>query len=86
MLSAAVLLTAFASAFAYNDGLPRSTPEAEGVDPQVISQFFSDLDKSGLEVHSIMIIRHGKVIAEHWWQTHMTPDSHYTLLWDMLRT
>ena len=67
MLSAAVLLTAFASAYAYNDGLPRSTPEAEGVDPQAIIQFFSDLDQSGLEVHSIMILRHGKVIAEHWW-------------------
>ena len=67
MLSAAVLLTAFASAYAYNDGLPRSTPEAEGVDPQAIVQFFSDLDQSGLEIHSIMILRHGKVIAEHWW-------------------
>ncbi len=67
MLSAAVLLAAFASAFAYNDGLPRSTPEAEGVDPAAIVQFFSDLDQSGLEIHSIMVIRHGKVIAEHWW-------------------
>lgn len=76
MLSAAVLLTAFATAFAYNDGLPRSTPEAEGVDPQVISRFFSDLDQSGLEVHSIMIIRHGKVIAEHWWAPYAPEYTH----------
>ena len=68
ILSVAVLLAAFASAFAYNDGLPRSTPEAEGVDPQAIVQFFQDLDQSGLEIHSIMILRHGKVIAEHWWE------------------
>ena len=66
-MSAAVLLAASASALAFNDGLPRSTPEAEGVKSEAIVQFFSDLDKSGLEVHSIMIIRHGKVIAEHWW-------------------
>ena len=76
MLSAAVLLAALASAGAYNDGLPRSTPEAEGVDPQVISRFFSDLDKSGLEVHSIMIIRHGKVIAEHWWAPYAPEYTH----------
>ena len=67
ILSVAVLLAALASAGAYDDGLPRSTPEAEGVDPQAIVQFFQDLDQSGLEIHSIMILRHGKVIAEHWW-------------------
>ena len=76
ILSAAMLLTAFVSASAYNDGIPRSTPEAEGVDPQVITKFFSDLDKSGLEVHSIMIIRHGKVIAEHWWAPYAPEYTH----------
>ncbi|MCR4864916.1 MAG: beta-lactamase family protein [Bacteroidales bacterium] len=75
-LSAAVLLTAFACAHAYNDGLPRSTPEAEGVNSEYIAKFFSDLDKSGLEVHSIMIIRHGKVIAEHWWAPYAPEYTH----------
>ena len=66
-MSAAVLLALAASAYAYNDGLPRSTPEAEGVPSETIVQFFKDLDQSGLDIHSIMVIRHGKVIAEHWW-------------------
>ncbi len=67
LMSAAVLLALGASAYAYNDGLPRSTPEAEGVPSETIVQFFKDLEQSGLEIHSIMVIRHGKVIAEHWW-------------------
>lgn len=59
------LLTVSLSAF--NDGLKRSTPENEGVDPEVIAEFFEGVEASGQEVHSIMILRHNKVIAEHWW-------------------
>lgn len=53
--------------FAFNDGLVRSTPEAEGVESEVIARFFEDVEEQGQEVHSIMILRHNKVIAEHWW-------------------
>ncbi len=69
MKSIAILLMASLSfsVSAFNDGLPRSTPEAEGVNPEVIAQFFEDVVEQGQEVHSIMILRHNKVIAEHWW-------------------
>ncbi len=52
---------------AYNDGLPRSTPEEQGVPSKTIAQFFQMIEKKGYDVHGLMMIRNGKVIAEHWW-------------------
>lgn len=51
----------------YDDGLPRSTPEAEGIRSEAIAEFFKALDEGGYEVHGLMILRHDKVVAEHWW-------------------
>ena len=49
------------------DGLTRSTPEAEGVPSQTILKFFKQVEEKGYDVHGLMMMRHGKVIAEHWW-------------------
>lgn len=46
--------------------LERSTPEAEGVDPRGLEKYFEAVKKSGQDLHSLMIIRHGKVVAEKW--------------------
>ena len=35
------------SAQVYDDGLPRSTPEAEGIPSEVIADFFRALDEGG---------------------------------------
>ncbi|HEY3390163.1 MAG TPA: serine hydrolase domain-containing protein, partial [Prolixibacteraceae bacterium] len=48
--------------------LPRSTPELEGVSSAGIIDFFNAADTSGLENHSFMMLRHGKVISEGWWK------------------
>jgi len=47
--------------------LPRSTPEAQGVSSAVIIRFLDAIKASGQEFHSVMVIRHGHVIAEGWW-------------------
>jgi CubicO group peptidase (beta-lactamase class C family) len=47
--------------------LPRSTPEAEGVSASQIIDFLNAIDTGKVELHSFMFIRHGKVIAEGWW-------------------
>lgn len=47
--------------------LPRSTPKAEKVSSQWILDFIDEVESSIHEVHSIMVLRHGKVIAEGWW-------------------
>ncbi len=48
--------------------LPRSTPEVEGVSSAGIIDFINAADTSGLENHSFMMLRHGKIIAEGWWK------------------
>jgi CubicO group peptidase (beta-lactamase class C family) len=47
--------------------LPRSLPETEGVSSAGISRFLEAAAKSKVEFHSFMFLRHGKVIAEGWW-------------------
>lgn len=48
-----------------NQILPRSTPEAEGISSAVLRQFVEAI--RGLDsVHSVMVMRHGRVIAEGW--------------------
>src|SRR5215813_3166051 len=45
----------------------RSQPENEGVAPSAILQFVEALEKQMNEMHSFMLLRHGRVIAEGWW-------------------
>lgn len=63
---------------AQNVSLPRSTPEAEGVSSKGIIDFLDAISKTKHEMHSIMILRHGKVIAEGWWSPYR-PDLKHTL-------
>ena len=58
--------------------LPRSTPEQEGVSSSGILDFLNAVDTSKVEIHSFMFLRHGKVIAEGWWQPH-DPDYKHIL-------
>ncbi len=51
----------------YVDGLQRSTPEAEGIRSEAVADWFKALDEGGYEVHGLMLLRHDKVVAEHWW-------------------
>jgi CubicO group peptidase (beta-lactamase class C family) len=58
--------------------LPRSVPEAQGVSSQGIIDFLDAAAKSSNEFHSIMFLRHGKVIAEGWWNPYK-PELRHTL-------
>lgn len=54
--------------------LPRSTPTAEGVDARAIEKFVTALETTpGVEPHGLMILRHGRVLAEGWWAPY-SPD------------
>jgi CubicO group peptidase (beta-lactamase class C family) len=46
--------------------LPRSTPKAENFDPLAIEAYLSAVKEAKQEIHSFMILRHGKVVAEQW--------------------
>ena len=48
--------------------LPRTTPEAQGIPSAAIQNFVDAADKTVHDIHSLMIVRHGAVVAESWWQ------------------
>ena len=58
--------------------LPRSTPEAEGVNSDGIIAFLKTAEKGKHEFHSFMFLRHGNVIAEGWWAPY-APELKHTL-------
>src|SRR6185437_4894858 len=47
--------------------LPRGIPEKEGVPSTAISDFLNAASRGRTEFHSFMLLRHGKVLAEGWW-------------------
>lgn len=62
----------------FDASLPRSTPEAEGVSSAGLLTFLDSAAADRHEFHSIMVIRHGKVVAEGWWAPYR-PDLRHTL-------
>jgi CubicO group peptidase (beta-lactamase class C family) len=48
--------------------LPRGMPADERVDPAAILGFLDAVDDHpDVEMHSLMVVRHGRVVAEGWW-------------------
>ena len=59
--------------------LPRADfPEQVGVSSKAISELLDDFERSGIELHSIMILRHGKVAFETWRDPY-APDIPHTM-------
>ncbi|PKP14012.1 MAG: serine hydrolase [Bacteroidetes bacterium HGW-Bacteroidetes-3] len=50
-----------------SNALPLSTPEAEGVSSVGILKFLDAVEDGKNELHSFVILRHGKIISEGWW-------------------
>ena len=46
--------------------LPRSAPSAQGVAPSGVLGFLDAVEAARLDLHSIMLVRHGHVVAEGW--------------------
>ena len=47
--------------------LDRATPESVGIPSNVILEWVNELERVAPDPHSLMIVRHGKVVAEGWW-------------------
>jgi CubicO group peptidase (beta-lactamase class C family) len=48
--------------------LPRGKAADQGVDPAAVLRFLDALDeRPDIEMHSLMVVRHGRVVAEGWW-------------------
>jgi len=62
-------------------GLPRSTPERQGISSAAILAFVEKADTEIDAMHSFMLLRHGHVVAEGWWSPYSaaTPHMLYSL-------
>lgn len=60
----------------YGDMLPRSNPENQGVATEGILRFLEEVELNEIELHSFMMLRHGKVIAEAWWHPYKPDINH----------
>lgn len=56
----------------------RSTPEALGIPSSAILAFINAIEAQQIGLHSLMLVRHGQVAAEGWWQPY-APERHHTL-------
>ncbi|MGN6353845.1 MAG: serine hydrolase domain-containing protein [Parafilimonas sp.] len=73
---AAMLFIIFCVQVNSQSSLPRSTPEAEGVSSKNIIRFLDAANSSKTEFHSFMLLRHGKVVAEGWWNPYSADLKH----------
>lgn len=62
-------------------GLPRSSPERQGISSAAILAFVNRADSEIDAMHSFMLVRHGHVVAEGWWSPYdsATPHMLYSL-------
>ena len=61
--------------------MPRSAPEAQGISSAAVLAFVEAADKDFDSLNSLMILRHGQVVAEGWWSPYHAeaPHSLYSL-------
>ena len=56
--------------------LPRATPESQGVSASAIQEFVDQAEQTIDALHSVVIVRHGRVIAEGWWSPYAADRPH----------
>src|SRR6266446_10779013 len=80
----ALLLFAFGARALAGAPLPRSSPEAQGISSAAIRAFVEAADEQINTLHSVMIVRHGQVIAEAWWKPEAADKPH--VLWSLSKS
>jgi hypothetical protein len=55
---------------------PRSSPAASGVSSRSIGALLDRLEAQAVELHSIMVVRHGHIVAEGWWAPYSAGRTH----------
>jgi CubicO group peptidase (beta-lactamase class C family) len=60
----------------YTSPFPHSTPEAQGIPSAAIGAFVSAAERDLDALHSFILLRHGQVVAESWWEPYRPTDQH----------
>ena len=86
VLSLGLMLTVIygTGVVAAEKSLPRSTPEAQGVDSAGILNFVKAADKELDTIHSFILVRNGKVVGESWWAPESAEKPH--IMWSLTKS
>lgn len=76
LVAAALLSHAALAAANESTALPRATPESQGIASAGIQALVDEAEARAFGLHSLMIVRHGKVVAEGWWAPYTAEDPH----------
>jgi CubicO group peptidase (beta-lactamase class C family) len=74
MMAAAI--TAASASVSLAAGLPRSSPEAQGVSSAGVLAFVDAVDSQIHFLNSFILVRHGHVVAEGWWKPYRAESRH----------
>lgn len=56
--------------------LPRSRPSDQQVDARGLLSFLDGVERAGIDLHSLVVVRHGAVVAEGWWEPYRPEGVH----------
>ncbi len=56
--------------------LEKSTPEQQGIASTAISAFLDEANETLHDLHSLILLRHGQIVAEGWWSPFEPNDQH----------
>lgn len=56
--------------------LPRSAPEAQGIPSAAVLGFLEAAERDIQHLHSLILVRHGQVVAEGWWAPYAAESPH----------
>lgn len=74
----------FAQSTTQTNSLPRATPESQGVSSAAIIKFIETANSKINSLHSFILVRHGKVVAEAWWAPEAADRPH--VLWSLSKS
>ncbi len=58
------------------DGWRTSSPEAQGVDGDLLESMLAHIDESGMDIHGLLVVRHGYIIAEAYYEPYTETTQH----------
>ena len=81
---AVALASSAVDANAQGKSLPRATPESQGVSSEAVLDFLKTANENVKSMHSVVLVRHGKLILEAWWGAESPEKPH--VLWSLSKS
>ena len=76
LLSTLLILSLVFPLLGQESAMLRSTPESQGVSSKNVIEFIEHADSQINSMHSFMLVRHGKIVAEAWWNPETSDKPH----------